>query len=205
VITQKTMAYAKLLNPRSGLRLNACLGAVSALFVGMLIAMPSAQAQLYQWRDATGRMVFSDSPPPPNIPPGNIIKRPKVGTPAPAAAPATADAAKDGAAKDGAAKDGAAKDAAKPAAPALNAVEKAALDKKNNAEAAKKAEEANKKAEDEKRRQSACGALQASATQLESGIRIRRINAQGEPYFIDDAERAKELQRIKSEMALSKC
>ena len=30
-------------------------------------SMPLAAAQLYQWKDAQGRMVYSDHPPPPNI------------------------------------------------------------------------------------------------------------------------------------------
>ena len=45
-----------------------------ALCLGIAIALPGAAlAQAYKWRDEKGGMVFSDTPPPPNIPRANIL------------------------------------------------------------------------------------------------------------------------------------
>jgi glutaredoxin len=37
------------------------------LMAGMLATMPLSAAQLYQWKDAQGRTVYSDQAPPPNV------------------------------------------------------------------------------------------------------------------------------------------
>jgi len=39
---------------------------LAAIMIGTASA-PLAAAQLYQWKDAQGRMVYSDQPPPPNV------------------------------------------------------------------------------------------------------------------------------------------
>ena len=67
---------------------------VLALLAASLLLPGLASAQLYQWRDTNGRVVFSDLPPPPGIPSANIIKLPKArNAPPPAAAAASAEAA----------------------------------------------------------------------------------------------------------------
>ena len=38
-----------------------------AVWLAAVASTPLAAAQLYQWKDAQGRMVYSDQPPPPNI------------------------------------------------------------------------------------------------------------------------------------------
>ncbi|MCA1978592.1 MAG: glutaredoxin family protein, partial [Thiobacillus sp.] len=42
-------------------------GVLSAALCLALASTPAATAQLYQWKDAQGRMVFSDQPPPPSV------------------------------------------------------------------------------------------------------------------------------------------
>ncbi|MFN9775739.1 MAG: DUF4124 domain-containing protein, partial [Burkholderiales bacterium] len=76
------------------------------LLLVALAAAPHASAQ-YQWRDANGRMVYSDMPPPASVPPSAVQRAPARQTPAgtsggsgatasapaaPAAAPAAAAA-----------------------------------------------------------------------------------------------------------------
>ena len=40
---------------------------------------------------------------------------------------------------------------------------------------------------------------------LESGQRVRRFNDKGEPYFIEDAERGRELEKMRTDLATAKC
>src|SRR5690606_31112161 len=56
---------------------------------GLLIALP-ALAGTWQWRDASGRMVYSDMPPPPDVRASQILR-----APTPASQPASATAAPD--------------------------------------------------------------------------------------------------------------
>ena len=166
------------------------------LLAGCLVVPGAAMAQLYQWRDANGRTVFSDSPPPPSIPPGNIVKNPKT-RPAPAAA-------EEKHADDGKATASAAGTAAKADGP-KSIAEREAEFKKRQAEAAAKAEKDQKLASDEKRREDQCRGMRQSLAALEAGQRVRRFNDKGEPYFLDDAERARDVDKYRREMATAKC
>ena len=96
-------------------------------------------AAQWQWTDKDGRKVFSDRPPPPDIPEKSILKQPGGNRPAraaPPAAPAASDAAPAVAA------------APKAAASAAGAGKDKELEEKKAQ--AKAAEAAKKKAEDEK-------------------------------------------------------
>lgn len=172
--------------------------------VTVLIALGSSThvgAQMYQWKDQNGRTVFSDSPPPPNIPPGNIIKAPKPvqRAPAPAAAPAaTADPAKAAAGAEGAA------DAPKAATP-KPPVDQAAEFRKRQAEQAEAQKKAAEAAAEEQRRAELCSTFRRNLAALESGQRIRRTNDKGEPYFLEDNDRSREIERIRRDMSSSKC
>ncbi|HRE17940.1 MAG TPA: DUF4124 domain-containing protein, partial [Rhodocyclaceae bacterium] len=69
---------------------------LAALPCGLLPALTfsTASAQVYQWKDANGRTVVSDTPPP-----GNVAKKQRIGGPPPAAEESTtapAPAAKAG-------------------------------------------------------------------------------------------------------------
>jgi hypothetical protein len=65
--------------------------ATVAAALGLMLACGAAQAQLYHYKDANGRTVYSDSPPPAGTPASSILKAPKMG-PAAAPAPAAGDA-----------------------------------------------------------------------------------------------------------------
>lgn len=165
----------------------AALGAL-----GLLLAAGSAQAQLYHYKDASGRTVYSDTPPPPGTPAGNILKAPKLNQ----AAPAPAAAAAEGKDKDGkeAKKDG----------PKTTADREADY-KKRQADAEKKAQEDAKKTAEDQQRQQRCASLQSNLAALQSGQRMRKFDANGNPSFVDDNERAAEIAKAQQDMAASKC
>lgn len=153
-------------------------------FIFLLLAslvMVAASAQ-WQWTDKDGRKVFSDRAPPADVLEKNILKRPgkstiKVDTAAPVAAAAPQSAR---------------------SAPTLSGLDKELADKKKKAE---EAQAAQRKAEQEKivkaRIENCARAKQAKAN-FDSGVRISRINEQGEREVLDDAARATELKRIQS-------
>ena len=186
--------------------------AVFGLYAASLLLAGNASAQLYQWRDTNGRVVYSDAPPPPNIPPGSIIKTPKgrstaVPTPAPTTA-AAVDSGKPGAtasagagASTGA---GASSTSAKAGGPKTVA-EREAEYKKRQAESAEKAQKDEQTAAADQRREEQCKGMRQGMAALESGQRVRRFNDKGEPYFVDDAERGRELEKMRKDMATAKC
>lgn len=146
----------------------------------------------WQWLDKDGRKVFSDRAPPPGIPDKNILKRPggiKVtptlvnqdnaeSTPANEAAPAQAAGS----------------------APKISGVDKELADKKKKAE---QEEAAKRKAEEDKQAKAKadnCARAKQAKTSFDSGVRLARVNKQGEREILDDATRAAESQRIQTIM-----
>ena len=181
---------------------------VFGLLTTSLLLPGIASAQLYQWRDTNGRVVFSDTPPPPGIPPGNIMKAPKArAAPPPASAPAAA-----GAVAGAAGATPAAGTAAAPGAPTAaktggqkSVAEREADFKKRQAESDEKSKKDAETAANDSRREDQCRGLRQSLAALEGGQRVRRFNDKGEPYFVDDAERAKDTERVRRDMAAAKC
>lgn len=137
----------------------------------------SAAAQ-WQWIDNSGRKVFSDRGPPPEIPAKNILKQPSGGSkPLAMAAPAVTASAIQ--------------------APKILGVDKALEEKKKQTE---DAEAASRKAELDKNaaaRAENCKLAKQSQSNLDSGLRIARVNDKGEREILDDAGRAAELRRIR--------
>ena len=152
-------------------------------------------AAQWQWIDKDGRKVFSDRPPPQEIPQKNILKQPGGAQPA---RPAPAAAASDSA--DATAPAGAGATAAAPPKQAASAPrtgkDKALEEKKAQADAA---EAAQKKAEEDKlakaKAENCTRARQAKAD-YDSGRPIMQTNAQGERVFMDEAGRAAETKRL---------
>lgn len=152
--------------------------------------MPLAALAQWQWLDKDGRKVFSDQPPPADIPAKNILKQP-AGKPV---APPTADAAQTPNAAATASSAGNPKPAA--SAPKLETRDKDLEARKKQAEAAeaaKKKEAADKLAK--ARAENCARARQAKAT-YESGTRIARTNAKGEREIMDDAAKMVESKRL---------
>lgn len=156
------------------------------LLVVCSVAATSALAQ-WQWLDKDGRKVFSDRPPPLDIPQNKIIKQPTRGVMAPAAATAPAEAASAPTAA-----------ASAPAAPASvpSGKDKELEKRKAQAEAE---EAAKKKAEEQKlakARAENCTRAKAAKATLESGKPMQYTNAQGETGFMDDVARSAEIKRV---------
>ena len=149
-------------------------------------------AAQWQWIDKDGRKVFSDRPPPSDIPAKSILKQPG-GSAAMRMAP---DA---GASTAGAA---GADDAATPAAAAKPPANTASAGKDNELEAkktqAEAAEAAKKKAEEEKvarAKAENCSRARRAKADLETGRPTMQVNAQGERVFMDEASRNAEIKR----------
>lgn len=151
-----------------------------------------ASAQ-WQWVDKDGRKVFSDRPPPEDVPQKSILKQPTVPTRAvpsanPDAAPVAAAAPAPGAA---------------PAAPVPRPSGKdSELEAKKAASDAE--QEARKKVEADrvaKARAENCTRAQQSKATLNSGQLLSRTNAQGERVFMDDAARAADIRRADAVIA----
>jgi hypothetical protein len=162
-----------------------------ALLIGLALALPTFVLAQWQWVDNNGRRVFSDQAPPPDIPLKNILRQPggaRQAQPADAAPVAAVPAS--GAAS-----------AAAPAMAGASAARPSGRDtelerRKKQAEAA---EAQKNKAEADRiaqlRAENCTRVRQAKAT-LDSGRRMTRDNAKGEPEVLDEAARAAEGRRL---------
>ena len=144
--------------------------------VVMLLAVAfagTASAQLYKWVDNDGRVQYGDTPP------GDASKVTRLRPPPAGSAPAPA-ATSETAAKD--------KDKDK----ALTPEQAFKKRQQERQEAEQKAEKERAEA-DQKR--AGCENAQAGLRQLQSGQRVATVNSAGERVFIDDNERARQVQR----------
>jgi len=133
----------------------------------------TASAQLYKWVDNNGRVQYGDTPP------GDASKVTRL-RPAPAGSAPAPAATSETAAKD--------KDKDK----ALTPEQAFKKRQQERQEAEQKAEKERAEA-DQKR--AGCENAQAGLRQLQSGQRLSTVNSAGERVFIDDNERARQLQR----------
>lgn len=159
---------------------------------GLLIALP-ALAGTWQWRDASGRMVYSDMPPPPDVRASQILRAP---TPASQSASSTTapDATLASQPRAGA--------SAAVAAP-RTWVEKEQESRKRAAER----EDAEKRQREEReqlaRTARACQDARAALRTLESGMRMAVLNARGEREVMDEAERSRRIDSARQEISRS--
>ncbi|MDR2154146.1 MAG: DUF4124 domain-containing protein [Burkholderiaceae bacterium] len=159
-----------------------------ALLFGLAVtASASAWAQ-YSWVDNNGRRVFSDQPPPADVPPQNVRSQPH-GRPAPAVVREVSASSAS-----------AARPTAAASAPA--GIDQALEEKKKQAQAD---EAARNKAEQLRRaevRADNCKRAMNYKSSLDSGQRIARMNDKtGEREILDDAQRAAELARVQKAVA----
>ncbi len=154
-----------------------------ALIVGLIVG--TAVLAQYQWIDRDGRRVFSDTPPPADLPQKNLLSQPR--------APQAAAQRKvpEAAASAASAPVAAAQADAKPDRHKPTQVSDASKTKAQQAAA------------DATRADNCRRALGAKAA-LDSGQRLARINERGEREFIDDTERAAEQRRLQ-EIIRSEC
>ena len=167
-------------------------GSMKALrltLAALLCSVPLLAAAQWQWVDNAGRKVFSDAPPPSDVPANRILKQPGARATAAAAAGAPATA-----------------EASVPVATGAPPVGGAALKptgKDKDLEARKKAAEAAE-AEKRKAEESRIAAVRADNCErakrakmtFDSGMRVARTNAQGEREILDDKQREAESRRL---------
>lgn len=167
-----------------------------ALAAVLFVASTTAGAAPWQWRDAQGRMVYSDRPPPNDVRPAQILR-----SPAPVAAPAPAGDAATASAGDAAASAStppAAVPAAAPAAPTW--VERERAFRMRQAERAEEEAKAREESERLAGVQRNCEELRRSIRTLESGLRVVSVDANGETQALDDAQRRRRLQSVRADL-----
>ena len=146
--------------------------------------VPLAASAQWQWIDKSGRKVFSDQAPPPDIAADKILKRPGPRGRSVDAQPAPETAA-----------------AATPALPKVSGKDKVLDEKKKQMDAA---EAEKKKAQEDKvaamRAENCTRAKSAKAT-YDTGVRISRVNDKGEREILDDKQRAAELKHLEGVIA----
>jgi hypothetical protein len=159
-----------------------------ALVLAAFVSTPS-EAQ-WAWKDANGRTVYSDRPPPPDIKAGSIVRQPNtqaLANPAPASGPLDDAGKADGKTSD-------AKSA--PNAPKTFAEREMEFRKRQQERA-----ESEKKAAEEQTKSAAktaeCERARGYMKSLEDGIRITKTDASGNREFLDDSQRAAEMDRTR--------
>lgn len=158
---------------------------LAAALLAMLMA-GSAWAQ-WKWKDASGRVQYSDLPPPANVAERDILQRPAATQ---RAAVVTAPAA--------------ASAPLQPIVAGAKAPETELDAKRKKAEAD---EAAKRKAEDEKlaaAKADNCTRARGQLRLLDDGVRLARTTASGEREILDDAQRAEETRRVR-EIIASDC
>jgi len=157
-----------------------------ALFAFTLLGLATAQAQVYKCVGAGGKVFYSQDPCPVGMKPGAMSRKP---TSAPAAAPAAASA--DKAAKG---------EPAKSAAPKTAAEQEQAF-RKRQQDQAKAAKESEEKSAEAQRKQENCRNAQERLAQYGIGGRVARYNAQGERYYLEDAQIEQEKARAGTDVS----
>jgi hypothetical protein len=155
------------------------------LVVCALVGTASAQSTgTWKYRDAQGRVVVSDLPPPNGVQDKDILDRPPVRrtAPPPGATPASAPAS------------AAAPALAQRADPELEARRKKAADEQQ-------AQQKVQEQKDSAQRADNCARAKSHLAALGEGMRIARTNAQGEREILDDKGRAEEMQRARQVIA----
>ncbi len=179
----KKRLYPRAIRAEAGRYTGPMRTAVALLLVlGSALSMPAA-AQ-WMWRDGTGKPVFSDRPPPADVPDRNIVQRPsgtaRAVSPAPAAPPAPTS----------------------PGTPApAGGQDKELEQRRQQAEAAEAAKQKAAQEMQARARADNCMRARQNKASLDSGIRIARTNVQGEREFLDDAQRAAETRRTQEIIA----
>ncbi|VTY36896.1 Uncharacterised protein [Xylophilus ampelinus] len=143
------------------------------------LVLPLAASAQWQWIDNQGKKVFSDQPPPADVPDKNVLRRPG-GKAAPAAP--SADAPKADA-------------AATPTSKAAG-VDKELEEKARKAEEAEKAKRAAEEQKVAKAKADNCNRARQGKATMDSGMRVARLNDKGEREIMDDQARAAEQRRL---------
>lgn len=147
----------------------------------------SAASAQWQWLDKDGRNVFSDRPPPADIPARNILHQP--GARGRAAALALEAAAPASAASG-----------PRVAASGLKIpdVDKELAEKKKQADDAEAARLQAQREKNAAAKQDSCNRARQAKVQLDSAMRVRRVNEKGDREIMDMASRDAETRRVQA-------
>lgn len=162
-----------------------------ALLLCLLAVAGPAHAQ-WAWRDASGNTTYSDSPPPPDVRPEAILRRPGA-MPIPAGDATTAENP-GGTSAPGAPK----------AASAPKSLAEQDADFRKRREERLKAEQ--KQADDETKaaqKMETCNQARSYLEMIQSGMRLMRPNPDGTRGFMDDDQRSAEVQKAQDTVAKS--
>ena len=157
-------------------------GAVSTLLLIALWLPGPAMAQ-YQWRDAQGRMVFSDQPPPASIDRSQVLRAP--------------DPAREAAAREANAKP----PATTTERPAQSYADQEMAFRKRQMEQQEAAQKLAGERAKAQERKVACDGNRDAIRTLESGMRVSRVGADGERTFLSDAERNERLRAARRNLS----
>jgi hypothetical protein len=163
-----------------------------ALFAVAFLAAASAQAQVHKCVDAAGKIIYTQDPCPANTKSGTMSRN-VLSAPAAAASSEEDKAAKGDAAKA---------DAAKKSGPKTTAEQEQDF-RKRQQDQTKAAKEAEQKAAEAQRKAENCRNARERLAQYDIGGRLSRINAQGERYYMDDAQIEQEKARARADVAQS--
>src|SRR5712691_8448961 len=152
----------------------------TALFAVAFLVASSAQGQVHKCIDAAGKVIYTQDPCPANTRSGAISRSV---IQAPAESPAKGDAAKSAAPK--------------------TAAEQEQAFRKRQQDQAKAGKESEQKAAEAQRKEENCRNARERLTQYEIGGRQSRINAQGERYYLEDAQIEQEKARARADVAQS--
>ena len=155
------------------------------VFIALALAslLPLTASTQWSWIDKDGLRVFSDRAPPGDVPEKDIRKRPGQAHGINPASVVPTPAASAAAGQPGA------------STPKMSALDKEIAEKKRKAE---QLEVDKRHAEETKLAQAKadnCARAKSAKAGLDSGIRMARVNSQGEREFMDDASRAAEAKR----------
>ena len=162
------------------------------LTLALLSALP-AWAQ-YRWKDANGQVHASDLPPPREVPEKDILKRPSRDAKPAAALGTVASPAPGKAAPANAAN-------AAPARPASGPVDPELAARRQQAEAQARARASADEERGAALRADNCQRAREQLARLDTGQRLLRQNAQGEPMVMDEAARNSDAQAARRVMA----
>jgi hypothetical protein len=178
-----------------------------AVFLLLSALAGTAQAQ-WAWRDANGNITYSDAPPPSDVRPSSVLRQPEA--PSAAEAPRGANSGLSDSyssanpaapAGDPAPAPGAA-EAPRPVAPPTKTLAEQEADFRKRAadreKAAQKAEQDEAKAAE---RAAACTQAQGYLQMIQSGARLMRPDAEGNRNFMDEDQRAAEVQKTQETIA----
>jgi hypothetical protein len=168
------------------------LAAVTAATLFALGLSQPAAAQ-WKWKDKSGRVQYSDLPPPSNVTEADILQRPNGSSarkPPPFAPNSAQAAAAAMAASAASAPDG----TARGVDPELEAKRRKAADEEG---AKRRAEEEKVKAAKAEN----CQRAKANMRALDDGMRMARVNDKGEREILDDKARAEEAKRTRDIIA----